>query len=345
MKELTIEEKAKRFDEALAMAKECITYLPDDAVNEYMLNMFPELAKSEDEKISKEIAEFINGVYEQQALIITDEEKDSWIAWLEKQGKQKPVDKVEPKFKAGNWYQCTKDFFGKGVTFDKNTAYYCAKDGCLQCEYGCHIAIVKDLYDNFKLWNIFDAKEGDMLADNGAKIIFIFKNTEYDSYIESNVIKYYIRYSFDGINLPLENGGHLGVVGEYTNFVPATQEQRDLLFQKMKEAGYEWNAEKKELKKLGQPEESKTNDQDKTEWSEEDECFLEDCIDVLYSSDEYGTSRKAKIENWLDSLKARTQPQNQWKPSDEQMDALETAVSSLQSNILESLYQDLKNYG
>lgn len=30
----------------------------------------------------------------------------------------------------------------------------------------------------------------------------------------------------------------------------ATKEQRDLLFQKMKEAGYEWDAEKKELKKL-----------------------------------------------------------------------------------------------
>ena len=29
---------------------------------------------------------------------------------------------------------------------------------------------------------------------------------------------------------------------------PATKEQRDLLFQKMKEAGYEWDAEKKELK-------------------------------------------------------------------------------------------------
>ena len=31
--------------------------------------------------------------------------------------------------------------------------------------------------------------------------------------------------------------------------VPATKEQRDLLFAKMKEAGYEWDADKKELKK------------------------------------------------------------------------------------------------
>jgi hypothetical protein len=32
------------------------------------------------------------------------------------------------------------------------------------------------------------------------------------------------------------------------DYAPATKEQRDLLFHKMKEAGYEWNAEKKELK-------------------------------------------------------------------------------------------------
>ena len=33
------------------------------------------------------------------------------------------------------------------------------------------------------------------------------------------------------------------------NISPATKEQRDLLFQKIKEAGYEWDSEKKELKK------------------------------------------------------------------------------------------------
>ena len=34
------------------------------------------------------------------------------------------------------------------------------------------------------------------------------------------------------------------------NSCPATKEQRDLLFQKMKEAAYEWDAEKKKLKKI-----------------------------------------------------------------------------------------------
>ena len=36
------------------------------------------------------------------------------------------------------------------------------------------------------------------------------------------------------------------------NIFPATKEQCDFLFQEMKEAGYEWDAEKKELKKIEQ---------------------------------------------------------------------------------------------
>lgn len=42
--------------------------------------------------------------------------------------------------------------------------------------------------------------------------------------------------------------GFMGQSDDY--FTPATKEQRDLLFQKMKEGGYEWDAEKKELKKI-----------------------------------------------------------------------------------------------
>ena len=156
--------------------------------------------------------------------------------------KQRPDDKVESKFHKGNWYQCTKDFFGKGVTFDKNTAYYCAQDGCLQCEYGCHIAIVKDLYDNFKLWTIEDAKDGDVLTTSN--YIYIFNSIDK----ETETVSFYC--------LMKKSDGHFSfgdykIHDEILNSTPATKEQRDLLFSKMKEAGYEWNAEKKELKEIG----------------------------------------------------------------------------------------------
>ena len=76
--------KAKRYDEALAMAKECITYISDEAVNKYMLNMFPELNESEDEKMRKSIIYALRngGFYD-------SDKTDEAIAWLEKQGEQK----------------------------------------------------------------------------------------------------------------------------------------------------------------------------------------------------------------------------------------------------------------
>ena len=157
---------------------------------------------------------------------------------------QKPADRVEPKFNVGNWYQCTKDFFGKGVTFDKDTAYYCAKEGCLQDEYGCHIAIVKDLYDNFKLWTIQDAKPGDVLVDEDNNI-GIYKEIE-DNWWNS--------YIYLGCNNCLYGPGIGGIGGTHgqNSIKPATKEQCDLLFSKMKEAGYEWDVDKKEFKKIEQ---------------------------------------------------------------------------------------------
>ena len=223
---MTIEEKAKAYDEAIKIAKEelkeadAIEYnLPDSAhaIRTTVYSLFPELKESNDELIRKEILSFCRD----RAAKYSNDPKyvniEKWIAWLEKKGEQKHADNIEPKFKVGdvirlkgsaaeytikkvtdttyytnafscgierceedyelveqksnneveqkfkvgNWYQCTKDFFGKGVRFDKGVSYYCAKDGCLQNEYGCHIAIVNDLYDNFKLWTIQDAKDGD----------------------------------------------------------------------------------------------------------------------------------------------------------------------------------------
>ena len=100
---------------------------------------------------------------------------------------------------------------------------------------------------------------------------------------------------------------------------PASKEQRDLLFQKMKEAGYEWDAEKKELKKIEQ----------KPAWSEEDEkkllcvcAWIKDYPRIADFKDEMYTVANNYI-NWLKSLR----PQKQWKPSDEQMGLLQAIVN------------------
>ena len=173
--------------------------------------------------------------------------------------KQKSSGEIEPKFQPGNWYRCTKNFVGKGVTFDRNTAYYCTQEGCLQDEYGCHIAIVKDLYDIFKLWTIQDAKDGDILAiswwedkDLWEKII-IFKK-----YHSDGVKGLFSMPCVEGYGNTFKNGKLVfkEEVPYYSRtwtckLHPATKEQRDTFVKAMNDAGYEWDTEKKELNKKG----------------------------------------------------------------------------------------------
>jgi hypothetical protein len=92
------------------------------------------------------------------------------------------------------------------------------------------------------LWTIQDAKDGDILVcGDNPEIIMLFKSLRN------------IHWAFTHFHM--YNDGDYRVndwcdCGE--NVHPATKEQRDLLFNKMKEAGYEWNAKKKELKKIEQ---------------------------------------------------------------------------------------------
>ena len=91
-------------------------------------------------------------------------------------------------------------------------------------------------------WTIQDAKDGDVLVNGTNIFIFHFINgTRLMGYCHVNI----------------DNGRFYDDVGKNECFclidgivTPATKEQRDLLFQKMKEAGYEWDADKKELKKI-----------------------------------------------------------------------------------------------
>jgi len=101
MKELTIEQKAQRYDEAIKKAQakieEAKVFDYDDEQTAHTIRLtttdiFPELKESEDERTSREITEFLvdfnNGEYERP----NENTIDSWLSWLEKQGEQKPAD-------------------------------------------------------------------------------------------------------------------------------------------------------------------------------------------------------------------------------------------------------------
>lgn len=162
-----------------------------------------------------------------ECLLFPSKEVRTWEGW------KLPV---EPKFKVGNWYLCVKDFYGKGVRFDKGNTYHCGKDGCLQqFDYGAHISIVEELYEYFRLWTIADAKDGDVLALNGKP--FIYSSHKYGKnycYIDDCG---QFRASFN-------------LVFQGNCVCPATKEQRNFLFAKMRESGYEWNEKNKELRKI-----------------------------------------------------------------------------------------------
>ena len=85
------EEKAKAYDEAIKRAREWYNNPNSSSIGKsYLYAVFPELAESEDEKIRKEMISFFNGFYDNVNVKSVDVEP--WIAYLEKQGEQKPVD-------------------------------------------------------------------------------------------------------------------------------------------------------------------------------------------------------------------------------------------------------------
>lgn len=83
--------------------------------------------------------------------------------------------------------------------------------------------------------------------------------------------------------------------------------------------------------------------QQKSAWSEEDEQYVKDIL-ALIIGHSLSTHSIKQVQVWLQSLKGRVQPQNQWKPSDEQMDTLwfYTEQNNYAGAVLTSLYNDLK---
>ena len=187
---------------------------------------------------------------------------DTYRVKEKKQCVQKPFDyenaniqqndfapKAEPKFNVGDWIvnNKRKDVF-LIKSFNKNG--YCTLEDikgniifpCIPpCESDSHI------------WTIKDAKDGDVLFQD----LMDGKTFIYNGVNHNMAILYSFIISNDGKDvLPYHIGKPntgIGNIEENKNIIhPATKEQRDLLFQIMKEKGYEWDSKKKELNKIEQ---------------------------------------------------------------------------------------------
>ena len=131
---------------------------------------------------------------------------------LEKQGEKK-YDKVKPKFKVGDWIVCKELNIARIINIDNDryeVEFIDGDKGFPHIEY---------IDRNFHLWTIKDAKDGDVLASKDGNDILIFRNldtpTSFSSYYNTR------------------GRGEVGWSNDY--FIPATKEQRDILFKKMKE--------------------------------------------------------------------------------------------------------------
>lgn len=154
----------------------------------------------------------------------------------------KSTDNVEPKFKVGDWIVCN-------VT-DSVHQIKDSIENLSNHKYGYDLTkggyIGSDEVNNYHLWTIKDAKPGDVLVCKGNikgsngityERICLFNNLNSAFFTLTKTSNCVEEYAID-VNIDYPD-----------NTVPATKEQKEILFMAMKEAGYEWDSKNKELKK------------------------------------------------------------------------------------------------
>ena len=240
----------------------------------------------------------------------------SYRAKEEKQDEQKSTDNVKPKFNIGDWIvdNCGNVWEIKGIL----NQFYILED----VEGGESRPTIEWVDKTFHLWTIEDTKEGDIVVNKTDGVIGIFQSIGHHpdggSYNDPSYGFLHCRYDDGFFYADFENGNTI----ESDDIAPATKEQCDLLFAKMKEAGYEWNSDKKELKKIenrpllsdffnAEYERGKADALKCVEWSEEDEDMCHKATAVINKlcaeNKEYVWSINTlkKVFSWLKSIKQR----------------------------------------
>ena len=256
----------------------------------------------------------------------TKEQRDIFFTKMSKELRkieQKSADKIQAQFHEDDWItdgQLTYKILGvTGKSYELH----------LYNDDYCHFETdIQSVDKHYRLWSIQDTKDGDVLVGSYGIFIFMNKSDGYCGVLSDNT---FIRST--------------GNNGWTEGLHPATKEQRDLLFSKMKDAGYEFNFEKKELKKFHIIDEGKdemdycftkmmNGEKVSSEWSEDNEKMLNRLIGVLDSTnkEDYHEGWEDIFLPWLKSLKDRVQPQNRWKPSKEQIIALRWVLNNIPYN-------------
>ena len=205
--------------------------------------LIPEIKEESEDEIRKELVEHCKN--QAKPYIDTGNECpqiQSWISYLEKQGEQKAVTKVEPKFHEGEWVVNPLGEVWHIDSLDK-------KNYQVSNTIGKHSYFLISKQDKMHLWSIKDAKDGDVLALSYASqnYIFIYKGL-YEKGFKTMMSVFCFCCVEKDTYYDETDSFHVLNHGEI--ITPATKERRDILFQKMHEAGYKWNEKEKAIMPL-----------------------------------------------------------------------------------------------
>lgn len=170
--------------------------------------------------------------------------------WLKKHYEQKPIiDGIPTATNYDKWFKnCKLHKFNVGdwIIFNENNNSIYQVERIDNCRYYLRHYLGGTLsvhFDNelIRQWNIKDAKPGDVLIGEDGYPFIYAGNHNYTKYLTA-----YCGIINDG-EFKISDKTELWT---NDNVKPATKEQRDTLFTKMYEAGYEWNIEKKQLMRI-----------------------------------------------------------------------------------------------
>ena len=195
------------------------------------------MSNKDDERLRKTAIAFLKDFAEQGY-----ENAVECIDWLEKQGKNS-ADKIEPRFKVGDW-----------VVFITNKSVYQVEkkenyEYTLRNIFGGSLCLSFSKEELIREWTIQDARDGDVLSfyseykSNKMVQIGIIEKYVGKHGGCSNTFKIYVGVNWDN---NLQIGKYMGC----SDIHPATKEQRDTLMKAMNYAGYKWNVGTKTLEKL-----------------------------------------------------------------------------------------------
>ena len=167
---------------------------------------------------------------------------DGSFIWIKEQGlwklvEQNPTDKIETKFKVGDWI-ITSENKVLQITSIEDTSYRFNNESRYWEIYYCD--------KECRLWTIQDAKDGDVLYAKGTKDSYFREYIfNFSLFTEDNVIS--TNFGYDVFHGTFDTKlSRFGREEDFVSVTPASKEQRDLLFTKMKEVGYEWANKKEE---------------------------------------------------------------------------------------------------